>query len=87
MKRPADKAPTIGRGSVSANEVITLRECGRRLGFASRALCDFQRQGMRTILAGRVKLVLGSDLLDFFQRLAERQAEPSKKGAQQDEQN
>ncbi len=80
MKKPLDKAPTTGRGSVRADEILTMREAGRRLGFASRALCDFQRQGLRTILAGRIKLVLGRDLLDFFATLADAQAEPGGRG-------
>ena len=75
MKRPPDnrKDALIGHGSVSTNEVLSLREAGRRLGLASRALCDCQRQGLRTILCGRVKYVLGSDVLAFFQQLRDKQ--------------
>jgi len=70
--RPRDPAsPMMGRGSVRADEVITLREFGRRLGLGNRALCDAQRQGLRTVLFGRVKFVLGADALGFFRRLAD----------------
>ncbi len=73
MKRPLEKSP-VGRGSVRADEILTLREFGRRLGLASRALCDCQRSGLRTVLCGRVKFVMGADALDYFRRLAAAQA-------------
>jgi hypothetical protein len=71
MKRP-DPSPT-GHGSVSAGEVLTPREFGRRLGLATRALCDAQRAGLRTVLVGRVKFVLGADALAWFTQQAEQQ--------------
>jgi hypothetical protein len=74
VRKPLDKNPMIGRGSVRADEVLTLREFGRRLGLASRALCDCQRGGLRTVLCGRVKFVIGADALDYFRRLADAQA-------------
>jgi hypothetical protein len=75
MKRPPNTiAPRPGTGSVAADEVLTLREFGRRLNLASRALCDAQKAGLPTILFGRCKYVLGSDALDWFRGLAERQA-------------
>jgi len=72
MKRPTEPLPR-SMGSVSAKEVLPLREFGRRLGLASRALADAQRQGLRTVLFGRTKYVLGSDALDWFRQLAEQQ--------------
>jgi hypothetical protein len=76
MNRPRPStAPALG--SVSANEILTLREFGRRLNLASRALADAQRQGLRTILFGRCKYVLGCDALAWFQRLADRQQAPT----------
>jgi hypothetical protein len=72
--KPLDTIPTTGRGSVSAGEILTLREFGRRLGLANKCLCDAQRQGLRTILFGRCKFVLGSDARKFFAKLAEQQA-------------
>jgi hypothetical protein len=74
VKRPADKAPTIGRGSVSAYEVLTLREFGRRLGLAKQALCDAQRAGLKTAIVGRVKFVVGSHAVEWFRNQAEQQA-------------
>jgi len=72
VKRPQEK-PT-GHGSVSAQEVLTLREFGRRLGLAKQALCDAQRAGLKTAIVGRVKFVVGSDAVEWFKLLAERQA-------------
>ena len=72
-QRLQDTSPNIGRGSVNRDEILTLREFGRRLNLASPALADAQRQGLRTTLFGRVKFVLGQDALDWFHRLAEQQ--------------
>ena len=71
---PFDPAPTIGRGSIRADEVLSLRELGRRLGLAKRALCDAQKAGLRTALVGRVKFVVGSHAVEWFQAQAEQQA-------------
>lgn len=74
MKRPQEQ-PQIGRGSIRSDEVVTLREFGRRLALGARALCDAQKAGLRTILFGRVKYVLGTDALEWFRRLAKKQAQ------------
>lgn len=68
-----DSVPTTGNGSVSFTEVMPLREFGRRLGLARRALADAQRKGLRTVLFGRCKFVLGQDAIAWFRRLAEEQ--------------
>lgn len=73
--RPEDRTPSVGHGSVSAHEVLTLREAGRRLGLGTRALCDAQRRGLRTILFGRIKLVLGDDVIAWARQLAEGQTQ------------
>lgn len=75
MKKPPKQTLTTGHGSVSAHEVLTLREFGRRLGLANRALCDAQRAGLRTVLVGRTKFVVGSHALEWFAKLADEQAE------------
>jgi hypothetical protein len=75
MKRPHNTDSTLGRGSVSADEIVPLREFGRRLGLGKRALCDCQRDGLRTVLVGRMKFVLGSDAVAWFGRLAENRGE------------
>ena len=77
MKRPLDK-PVRQLGSISANELLPMREFGRRLDLHNKALADAQRQGLRTILFGRCKFVLGSDAIAFFQGLAEQQAGDNK---------
>jgi hypothetical protein len=74
MKKPLYTTQTIGRGSVHAGEILTLREFGRRLGLANKALCDAQRAGLKTALVGRVKFVIGADALDWFGKMAEQQA-------------
>lgn len=73
MKRRPDP-PQRTFGSIHADELLPMREFGRRLNLANRALADAQRQGLRTILFGRCKYVLGSDAIAFFQGLAEQQA-------------
>lgn len=74
MKRPQEQAPTIGRGSVSAGEILTLREFGRRLGLAHKALCDAQRAGLKTATVGVRKYVCGSDAVEWFRAQADAQA-------------
>ena len=76
-KRPTPQAPTTGTGSVSAHEVLTLREFGRRLGMGSRAFCDAQNAGLKTALHGRTKYVVGKHVLEYFERLADEQAQES----------
>ena len=73
MRRPLDPAP--GPRSVRADELMSLREFGRRLGLAKRALCDCQRGGLRTVLVGRCKFVLGSDALAWFAQQAAAQSD------------
>ena len=79
MKRPLDKPAQRACGSIRADEVVSMAEFGRRLGFAHKALADAQRAGLRTIFFGRCKFVLGSDAIAFFQRLAEQQKGDSEK--------
>ncbi len=72
--RPLDKPAPRQLGSISADAIYPMREFGRRLDLHNKALADAQRAGLRTILFGRCKFVLGSDALDWFKRLAEQQA-------------
>jgi len=71
MKKPLDATPTVGRGSVSAGEVYTLREAARRLGWAQKLTLDAQRTGLKTVFFGRSKYVTGQAILDFFAKLAD----------------
>jgi hypothetical protein len=73
MKRPQE-APPRALGSVSAGEVMPMAEFGRRLNLKNQALADAQRAGLRTILFGRCKFVLGTDAIEWFRRLGEAQA-------------
>jgi hypothetical protein len=68
-----ESTPKTGVGSVSITEVMTLSEFGRRLGLGKRARSDAQRKGLRTVLFGRTKFVLGQDVIPWFRRLAEEQ--------------
>jgi hypothetical protein len=74
MRKSLDSPAPRACGSIHANEVLSMAEFGRRLGFAHKALADAQRAGLRTILFGRCKFILGSDALEWFRRLAEQQA-------------
>ena len=77
MKRPtkrSDKLPTIGYGSICADEVLPLREAARRLGWEQKTIRRAQREGLRTIVFGRFKYVRGSDVHAFFDKLASEQA-------------
>ncbi|MCX7424377.1 MAG: hypothetical protein NTW96_01865 [Planctomycetia bacterium] len=64
----------VGSGSVRSDEVLSLREFGRRLGLARRALCDCQRNGLRCVVVGRAKYIIGSDALAWFAQQAAKQA-------------
>jgi hypothetical protein len=73
VKHPTKTAPSPGIGSVSAHELLSLREFGRRLGLGIRCCCDLQKQGLRTVTLGRRKFVLGSDALEFARQQAKQQ--------------
>lgn len=74
MRKPLDKPPRQ-LGSISADELMPMREFGRRLDLHDKALSDAQKAGLRTVLFGRCKFVLGSDAIDFFRGLAADQAD------------
>ncbi|MFZ1935840.1 MAG: hypothetical protein WBL72_06180 [Thermoguttaceae bacterium] len=71
MKHPPKlPAADIGRGSVRGDELIDLRTFGRRLGLGPRVLCDLQRAGLKTVLLGRKKFLIGKWVLEFCERQA-----------------
>lgn len=77
MKYPrAETSPpsSCGRGSIRADEILTLREFGRRLGLGPRALCDAQRAGLRAPTIGRTKFVIGADAIEWVRAIADRDA-------------
>jgi hypothetical protein len=68
-RAPAD--PTLGE--IVGDRVYTLRAFCRRLGWREHALRQARAAGLRLVVFGREKLVLGSDFLAFVQGLADRQ--------------
>jgi hypothetical protein len=67
---PTIPAAADARGSVRADELIDLRTFGRRLGLGPRVLCDLQRAGLKTVLLGRKKFLIGKWALEFCEQQA-----------------
>lgn len=67
----AASAPRLYIGSISAGEVMTLREAARRLGIGAAGMRQAQRAGLKCVPFGRQKFVLGADVLKFFEQLKE----------------
>jgi hypothetical protein len=73
-KPPATgRPPTIGYGSIRADEVLPVRELCRRLGWQKKTLSHARREGLQTIQFGRLAYALGADVVRFFQRLRDGQ--------------
>lgn len=62
---------TVNTHSICRDELMPLEEAGRRLRLGGTGMRQAQKAGLRTIKFGRIKYCLGSDILDFFERLAE----------------
>ena len=75
MKRPATTADSrlVAGGVVCDGEVYRLQELKKRLGWGEHAVRQARVGGLRLIVFGREKYVLGRDVLDFFAKLGERQ--------------
>jgi hypothetical protein len=73
MNTPAVK-PAPAPGVICDGEVYRLREVCRRLGWKEHALRKAREAGLRMIIFGREKYVLGADILGFFKNLAEQPA-------------
>ena len=73
MKKPLPEKQARTLGSIRGDSIYSLRQFGRELDLHDKCLSDAQKAGMRTIIFGRQKFVLGSDAIDFFQRLAQQQ--------------
>jgi len=74
---PASKSTSPdGYGSIRADEVLPLREAARRLGWARKTVAHAQRDGLRTVAFGRMKYVLGEDVIAFFRQQQVDVAEP-----------
>lgn len=70
-RKPSSPSPTPA--VVNRNEVYSLCELRRRLQWQEHAVRQARLAGLRFVIFGRQKFVLGSDVIDFFQRLAEQQ--------------
>ena len=71
---PHKPAPRRSPAVVRAGEVYSLAELRRRLQWKEHAVRMARVAGLRLITFGRAKYVLGSDVLKFFERLANHQA-------------
>ena len=67
--KPRPDAPA--RGSIRADEVLLFSEAARRLGLCDKSRRSAIRSGLRVVRFGKWQYVLGSDVLRFFQRLAQ----------------
>ena len=76
--KPVKRAPAV----ISANAVYSWQELCRRLRWKEHAARQARVKGLRLVLFGREKFCLGSDVLKFFERLAEQQAESRSSGAE-----
>ena len=75
MKTDSHKpAPRRSPAVVRAGEVYSLAELRRRLQWKEYSVRMARVAGLRLVTFGRSKYVLGSDVLKFFERLADQQA-------------
>lgn len=70
---PAKRSPAV----VRSGEVYSLAELRRRLQWQEHSVRQARVNGLRLVVFGRAKYVLGEDVLAFFRRLAERQQAPT----------
>ena len=68
--KPAKRAPAV----IRAGELYSLVELRRRLQWQEHAVRQARVSGLRLVTFGRAKYALGSDVLKFFERLADQQA-------------
>ena len=58
-------------GEISADRLYTLQEIENRLGLGRAAMRTARRQGLRVRRIGRRGYVLGRDMIDYVDRVAE----------------
>jgi hypothetical protein len=58
-------------GVIEPTGIYTLAEVMKRLNWGQKTARQAQRDGLRTVLYGRVKYVTGEAVVDFFKRLEE----------------
>lgn len=73
MKTAPQKPPRRPPGVIRDGAVYTLAEVRSRLGVAEAGVRQARTNGLRLITFGRQKFALGSDVLKFFEALAEKQ--------------
>jgi len=61
--------PAQPPGSVHADELLTLKELQRRLGWGEHSVRKARQAGLRLVRFGNKKYCLGRDLLAFFDGL------------------
>jgi len=66
---PSPRPPAVVRDG----ELYSLQELRHRLQWAEHAMRQARVAGLKTILFGSKKYVLGSDVLAFFERLKDKQ--------------
>jgi len=57
------------RGSIRADEAVSLVELRRRFGWGEHSIRQARRQGLEFLTFGSQKYVLGADVLAFFRGL------------------
>jgi hypothetical protein len=76
VKTPPHKPAKRGPAAViRADAVYSWPELRRRLGWLEHSGRQARVKGLRLVTFGRAKYALGSDVLKFFERLAEQQAD------------
>jgi hypothetical protein len=68
--KPDQRAPRL-LGSIRADEAMPSAEFRRRFGISDKAWRAMLRRGLKAAECGKIKVVIGSDALDFFRRLAD----------------
>jgi len=58
-------------GSIRGDEAMPSEEFRRRFGMSDKAWRAMLRRGLRAIPCGKIKVVMGSDALEFFRSLGE----------------
>lgn len=66
MAKALAQQPAVAAGVFHASAAYTFAELRRR-GFGAGALREMQRRGLPCRRIGKMKLVLGADLLAFFE--------------------
>lgn len=71
LRNTTENRPARNLGSIRADEAMPSEEFRRRFGMSDKAWRAMLRRGLRAVPCGKIKVVMGSDALDFFRRLAE----------------